>query len=213
MNCFRAAGSKPKAHLSAAASVSLAHRSASARLRKDLVAWWPPLRLTWTCQRAPRLRIVAMSCLAVPRVCQRWLFDDFRIAPSTFKSLTKKDFPVVPQEGIEPPTRALRMRCSTPELLRRPLGRAGSTRTRRQDQGPEGDIPPRRSRRAGPAAPRAGPPGSTPRRPRCPALPSRRTGKPLDAVTRRRAPSPGIPPGRSRPAGRPACRRGSRSGR
>src|SRR5512145_1183455 len=26
---------------------------------------------------------------------------------------------MVPQEGIEPPTRALRMRCSTPELLRR----------------------------------------------------------------------------------------------
>jgi hypothetical protein len=26
---------------------------------------------------------------------------------------------LVPQEGIEPPTHALRMRCSTPELLRR----------------------------------------------------------------------------------------------
>jgi hypothetical protein len=25
---------------------------------------------------------------------------------------------LVPQEGIEPPTHALRMRCSTPELLR-----------------------------------------------------------------------------------------------
>lgn len=40
-------------------------------------------------------------------------------------SLIQKDFPVVPQEGIEPPTRALRMRCSTPELLRRPLGLGG----------------------------------------------------------------------------------------
>jgi hypothetical protein len=32
---------------------------------------------------------------------------------------------MVPQEGIEPPTRALRMRCSTPELLRHAVDGCG----------------------------------------------------------------------------------------
>jgi hypothetical protein len=33
---------------------------------------------------------------------------------------------LVPQEGIEPPTHALRMRCSTPELLRLAWGVYGT---------------------------------------------------------------------------------------
>ena len=35
---------------------------------------------------------------------------------------------LVPQEGIEPPTHALRMRCSTPELLRHAWGACVATR-------------------------------------------------------------------------------------
>ena len=38
--------------------------------------------------------------------------------PSRLRPSPNKLILLVPQEGIEPPTHALRMRCSTPELLR-----------------------------------------------------------------------------------------------
>ena len=39
-------------------------------------------------------------------------------APCTLHYQSKSLILLVPQEGFEPPTHALRMRCSTPELLR-----------------------------------------------------------------------------------------------
>ena len=49
---------------------------------------------------------------------------------------TRNPFEImVPQEGFEPPTRALRMRCSTPELLRRICDRALACRRERQRAG------------------------------------------------------------------------------